>query len=268
LIDLGSDLYIGNRKCEVFDDATETWSEYQERLDMYFEANDVKPEKKKAVLLSSCGKAAYKLVRGLVAPKKPSEKSYEELCSLFAKHYDPTPSEVLASYRFGTRHRQEGESVSSYVAELQRLSQHCGYGAMLGRMLRDQLVVGINNDRIQSRRLELKDLTFEKAKELAESLETASRSLDEIQSASAQVKAPKVEEAFGVKESCVHCGRRNHQSDNCFWKTAECRKCGEIGHISPVYPSKKAAAWKGAVTKPMSGKKSKKSLKVHKAESL
>jgi hypothetical protein len=49
LIDLGSDLYIGNRKCEVFDDATETWSEYQERLDMYFEANDVKPEKKKAV---------------------------------------------------------------------------------------------------------------------------------------------------------------------------------------------------------------------------
>ena len=37
---------------------------------------------------------------------------------------------------------------------------------MLPRMLRDQLVVEITNGRIQSKLLEVKDLTFEKAKEL------------------------------------------------------------------------------------------------------
>ena len=52
-----------NKKFEAFDDATETWSAYQERLDMYFEANDAKAEKRKAVLLSSCGKEAYKLIQ-------------------------------------------------------------------------------------------------------------------------------------------------------------------------------------------------------------
>ena len=194
-----------NKKFETFDDATETWSAYQERLDMYFEASDVKAEKRKAVLLSSCGKEAYKLIRGLVAPQKPSEKTFEELCALFAKHYDPTPSEVVASYRFGTRHRLEGESVSSFVAELQRLSQHCGYGAMLPRMLRDQLVVGINNGRIQSRLLEGKDLTFEKARELAVALETATRDLDEIRESKEtplRLKAEKEDDVFLVKESC------------------------------------------------------------------
>lgn len=136
-------------------------------------------------------------------------------------------------------------------------------------MLRDQLVVGIHNSRIQSRLLEVKDLTFEKARELAVALETATRDLDEIREpkeALSQTKAEKGEDAFLVRVSCVHCGRRNHQSDNCFWKTAECPKCGGIGHISTVCRNTKSAAQKEAVTKPRSGRKSKKSWKVHKAD--
>ena len=45
------------------------WEDYVERLENYFVAHDIKSEaKKKAVLLSECGAATYKLIRSLVVP--------------------------------------------------------------------------------------------------------------------------------------------------------------------------------------------------------
>ena len=45
-----------------------------------FVTHNIKPEvKKKAVLLSECGAATYKLIRSLVVPQKPSEVEYKVL---------------------------------------------------------------------------------------------------------------------------------------------------------------------------------------------
>ena len=53
-------------------DPTE-WEDYVERLENYFVAHDIKMEmKKRAVLLSECRTATYKLIRSLVVPQKPS----------------------------------------------------------------------------------------------------------------------------------------------------------------------------------------------------
>ncbi len=43
--------------------------------------------------------------------------------------------------------------MTEYVAELRRLAQSCNYGATLEQMLRDRIVCGINDDRIQRRLL-------------------------------------------------------------------------------------------------------------------
>ena len=48
-------------------------------------------------------------------------------------------------------------------------------------MLRDRLVCGINNDRIQKRLLAEKELTFAKALELATAMELAEKSAVDIQ---------------------------------------------------------------------------------------
>ncbi len=59
-----------------FNDAIEDWASYSERLEMYFVANDVtNAQKKRAILLSACGASTYKLVRSLVAPDKPTDKT-------------------------------------------------------------------------------------------------------------------------------------------------------------------------------------------------
>ena len=58
-----------------------------------------------------------------------------------------------------------------------KIAQHCGYEATLEDMLRDRLVcAGVNDSRIQ-RRLSEPDLTFKKAYELAQAIETIEKDL-------------------------------------------------------------------------------------------
>ena len=64
----------------TFDGAREDWTSYSERLEQYFVRNDVTAaEKKRAILLSVCGAATYQLIQNIVAPEKPTERTFEQL---------------------------------------------------------------------------------------------------------------------------------------------------------------------------------------------
>ena len=106
-----------------FSSAQETWTSYVERLKQYLAANKVEDaDQHRAILLSFCGPATYRLIRNLASPKKPTELKFQNIVDLVTKHHDPKPSAIVQRYRFNTRNRQAGESISTYVAELRHLS--------------------------------------------------------------------------------------------------------------------------------------------------
>ena len=152
-----------------YDPQREDWTSYSERLTEYFTANNVDDAaKKRAILLSVVGASTYQLIRNLVAPRKPTEKAFNDLVKLVQEHYQPNRSIIVQRFKFNSRSRQPGESVGTFVAELRRLSEHCQYGDTLDDMLRDRLVCGIADSRLQRRLLAEPDLTFKKALELAQ----------------------------------------------------------------------------------------------------
>ena len=59
-----------------FNSTREDWVSYTKRLVQYFVANGIAEEgdKRKPILLSSCGAATYQLIRNLVAPDKLTDK--------------------------------------------------------------------------------------------------------------------------------------------------------------------------------------------------
>ena len=60
-----------------FESSAEDWTSYTERLQQYFIANEVDNEdKKRALLLSNCGPQMYQLLKNLMAPDKPSVKTF------------------------------------------------------------------------------------------------------------------------------------------------------------------------------------------------
>ena len=97
---------------QEFDSATEDLTAYSERLEQYFVANDVTDAaKKRAILLSVCG-TTYKLIRSLVVPDKPTDKSYADIVSLLQNHFNPAPAITVQRFKFNSRSRQNGENVA------------------------------------------------------------------------------------------------------------------------------------------------------------
>ena len=97
------------------------------------------------------------------------------------KHLDPKPSVIVQRFVLHSRLRKGGESVAAFVAELRRLSEHCGFGDTLPDVLRDRLVCGIDDGRIQRRLLSEPDLALKKAFDIAQAMESAERNAQDLQ---------------------------------------------------------------------------------------
>ena len=108
-------------------------------------------DNKAAVLLAIIGPVAFRVLGNLVAPDKPSSKSYAELISVMSGYYNPKPIVTVQRYQFFSWFRQPDESISSLVAELHSLAKDCVFGTALDDNLRDRLVCGVAEPRIQKK---------------------------------------------------------------------------------------------------------------------
>ena len=150
------------------------------RLEMFLDANAVAEGQRVATLLTVIGGTAYKIVRNLVAPASPKDKTNTELMDALSAHFSPKPLVVAERYRFHKRDQRPGESIATYVAELRRFARHCNFGTNLDDCLRDRLMCGLSNTHIIKKLLAEKDLALSKAIQLATASETASRDAMEL----------------------------------------------------------------------------------------
>ncbi|KAL9985219.1 hypothetical protein ACROYT_G007595, partial [Oculina patagonica] len=227
-------------KIGEFRESDESWTQYIERLEQYFLANDVEDAaKQRAILLSVCGSKTYALLRDLLQPARPAETTFKKIVDTLEKHFSPKPSEIVERFKFHSRNRNEGEGVAAYVAELRKLTEHCNFGETLPEMLRDRLVCGINDKKIQRRLLAERELTLKKAEEIALGEELAAKHVVDIQSEPTPSKVHQV----GARDKnykdrradseCHRCGEK-HEASACRFKDAQCFKCGRKGHLSKV----------------------------------
>lgn len=231
--------YIG--KIEPFDDSTETWSSYVERLEQYFAVNALENEKKVPALLTLLGGKTYGLLRNLTLPDKPATKSYDDIVKLLKDHLSPKPLIVAERFRFYKRYQIQGETVNKYVAELRKFAEYCEFGN-LNESLRDQFVVGLKDEQTQKKLLTVPDLTFVKAIGIAIAVETANKDAIELRGKfntessvnriQRQQRRPPPSTTDRQKSFvCYRCNGKNHKADTCRFKDAVCHSCNKKGHI-------------------------------------
>ena len=226
-----------------FNPKSEPWACYSERLRDYFTSNEIADPKKHAILLTVIGPQTFQLLRNLVQPKKLEDFSYDQLIEILTKHYDPAPSQIMQRYKFHTRERGPSESIANYVAELKSIGGLCRFQDTLPDMLRDRLVCGVNDGRIQRALLQEHNLTFERALEIAQSIEAAANDMQrlKIQPSQDQIVHRVYSKQTPTTSSttpCYRCGSSDHQQTVCRFRSATCRACGKKGHIAKVCRSK------------------------------
>ena len=81
-------------------------------MELFFTANSIANDKKVAVFLCVIRGKTYSLLRDLIAPEKPQDKS---LPMLF---YEPKPLVITERFYFLRRDQGANETIAEYIAEL------------------------------------------------------------------------------------------------------------------------------------------------------
>ena len=274
---------------EPFSGVREDFELYIERLEQYLVANDLdaialsedesnqsdvnsRDAKRRAILLSVIGPQTYSLLHNIMSPEKPATKTYSELVKKLRDHIVPKPTETVQRFKFHSRYRRTGETIADFVSELRKLAESCNFGTYLNDMLRDCLVCGVSDERIQRRLLLESTLTLDKAYSIAVAQEVASRDASVFRQAATPTGANAITSDVDVDKisssrkysgtaqkfransgkqytaqkspfsgSCYRCASTDHLADKCKHKNTECNYCHKTGHLERACLSRKRA---------------------------
>jgi len=164
------------------------------------------------------------------------------------------------------QHKTPARIFDQFLTRVQRLSKKCEFGELCDSLIKDRLVIGINDDNTRERLLRTDDLDLEKAVQLCKAaelvkqrsmeLKSESVSVDAVhksdrgkfrashqsrdqltrQSASTRVTGTRQQQSrmYMTQTETHHCQRCGtwHQSGNCRAYGKRCGKCGVLGHFA------------------------------------
>ena len=186
-------------------------------------------------------------------------KQYHTVKTRFDEHFVVLRNVIFERAKFNRRRQEEGETVDLFITALYALAEHCDYGTLKDQMIRDRIVVGLQDLKL-SEKLQLDpELTLTKAinqarqSDFKESTETK-KEVDAVksrktpkfkkESASSGAKKPfKNTSTHPPSNRCDRCGKSpGHARTNCPAKDATCHKCSKRGHWGAVCKSSKTVS--------------------------
>ncbi|XP_031358777.1 uncharacterized protein K02A2.6-like, partial [Photinus pyralis] len=247
---------------EMFENSRFQWERWVKRLEGAFDVFQIEENKKLPYLLHYMGPDTYDLLCDKLSPNKPTDKTYNQVVKLLQDYYSPVPLEIAENFRFHQRKQHEGEGIQEFYTALQKLAIHCNFGDYQKKALRNQFVFGMRSEKIQNRLLETKDLTMDKAIEIAVGIELSARDTAQLHrgvSNSGTIGAvginrphmkynskkgkfntsntsKKTNNFSGVK--CYRCGG-SHYANSCDKSDLVCNFCRIKGHVEKVCTKKK-----------------------------
>lgn len=158
-----------------FDSHDDDWLVFTERLEQFFEINDVPEEKKKAILITSISDDVYKTLRDVCHPNLPKTKTFDELCALLNKQFVVKTSVFRERVTFYNAKQTSGESIANWFARIKKLSVDCKFGDRFDEILLDRFISGLRSPPILDRLCEEDEdkLTIQQAVEIAVTKESA-----------------------------------------------------------------------------------------------
>lgn len=148
-----------------------SFDRWLQRLTGAFKMFNIAPTDHQSYLLHYMGPKTYNILADKVAPESPYSIKYEKIVQVLNQHFHPEPLEISEIFRFHRRMQQQNENLSDYLLALRKLATHCNFGDYLKKALRNQYVCGQKSEVIRFRLLEARDLTLEKAVEIATAME-------------------------------------------------------------------------------------------------
>ena len=212
--------------------------------------DEYSPERKRAVLLHCLGVEGQRIYttlprRGETPPE--GTNVYNHTIQVLQEHFQPTVNVVAERYTFRQRAQQPSESIDNFLSALRDLSKTCDFGPITDEMIRDQIVEKTNSPKIRERLLMEKELTLQKAVDMARRFEKAIQEAKTLTDSNAQMHkvnkvtkrqtlynttkskpaSPRSQQVTPSKRTCYRCGSQAHLANDraCPAMQQECHSC-------------------------------------------
>lgn len=202
----------------------ENWNRWRQRFENYLIATDLKSkaeERQVAILLHVIGDEAVKAFESFdltVDEKKKIAvvyKAFENYCA-------PKTNETVERHIFFMRSQSDGESFSSYFAELKRLSASCGFNDLRDSLIKDKIVCGIKDSNLRTKLLREDQLTLKRCVEICQASELSELQVKTVENES-KINAIKYrEDKQKVREKNI----REKDNDKRGWMEGETKDGG------------------------------------------
>lgn len=141
------------------------------------------------------------------------QNNLEILFERFAKYCKPKQNITLDRYKFNCRVQLENESLDEFFTDLKKMAKNCQYGTLEEEMIRDRIVVGIQNQIVKERLLREPDLTLDQAITICRADEQSKKGISLMTAESETVHLIKKNMNFRAKkgESSMPKGHKTHR---------------------------------------------------------
>lgn len=225
------------------------WPKWKKNFNIYKVAAGISKKKKNeqlAIFLHIIGEDAREVFDTFETEGEVTE--LDKAIELFDVFYKQKINECVEAYKFNIREQKVGETFGEYLSALRKLSENCNFGAMKDRLIRDRVVAGIVDKKLQEKFLSETDLTLERVIDLTKKYQAAqdqkqlmnSTVVEEksIMKLSKQQNKQFKQSQSNVKkvtvkqiENCSRCGK-THDVNKCPAYQQECMKCHKPNHFA------------------------------------
>ena len=87
------------------------------------------------------------------------ENEKNKINILFRKFEKPKQNITIKCYHFNSRTQEKHELFNQFVTELKLIARNCSFGDLEGKLIRDRVVCGIQNDEVRQHLLRADNLT-------------------------------------------------------------------------------------------------------------
>lgn len=148
-------------KLKLDGNMSENWRRFKRSFDIFMNASGIigKSESTKInTFLNAIGEDAVE-VFDTFELTDAQKASYTETIKVFTDFCTPKKNQIYERFMFYQRHQKDGEPFDTFLMDLKQLVKSCEFTDKEQEMLRDQIVMGIHDKKLQRNLLEAADLT-------------------------------------------------------------------------------------------------------------
>ncbi len=243
----------------------ENWKRFRQRFELYLTAigaGETPDTQKIAILVTVAGPDATEVYNTFTYTDEEVDK-YKVVLDKFEAYCVPRTNETYERFVFRSRLQRDGETVEQFVTDLKNKSKSCNYGTLKESLIRDQIVIGVCDAKVQERLLRDCELTLAKAIQICQAAETTNLQMKTLSLEAAGGAAVREQAVSAVKQKagagagakpksaqklrpqnsanvensdvrCPKCGLRHYVSGRCPARGKTCFKCQGTDHFAGV----------------------------------